>query len=212
MLDYGDILYMHANQSSLKMLDSVYHAALRFVTNSSFRTHHCSLYESVGWPSLHNRRLEHWYIFLFKAILCKLPPYLCSLLTPKVTTGKCNLRSYGQIMYDIPRMWTVFGESAFKFFAPSSWYKLQNHLKLDYLPTLRQFNSRIKDYWSTACTCAATERCWWLCGDDVNLPTVFFFCFLLSVFVVYFKYGTFVLLSWPGLPWKRDSESQWDFS
>ncbi len=26
MLDYGDILYMHAHQSSLKMLDSVYHA------------------------------------------------------------------------------------------------------------------------------------------------------------------------------------------
>ncbi len=45
MLDYGDILYMHANQSSLKMLDSVYHASLRFVTKSSFRTHHCSLYE-----------------------------------------------------------------------------------------------------------------------------------------------------------------------
>ena len=72
---------------------------------------------SVGWPSLHNHRLDHWYIFLFKAILCKLPPYLCSLLTPKVTTRKCNLRSYGQIMYDIPRTRTVFGESAFfKFF------------------------------------------------------------------------------------------------
>ncbi len=42
------IFYMHANQSSLKMLDSVYHAALRFVTNSSFRTHHFSLYGSVG--------------------------------------------------------------------------------------------------------------------------------------------------------------------
>ncbi len=71
MLDYGDILYMHANQSSLKILDSVYHASLRFVTKSSFHTHHCSLYESVGWLSLHNRRLEHWYIFLFKAILYK---------------------------------------------------------------------------------------------------------------------------------------------
>ena len=40
--DYGDILYMHANQSALKMLDSIYHAALRFVTNSDFRTYHCS--------------------------------------------------------------------------------------------------------------------------------------------------------------------------
>jgi len=59
ILDFGDIFYMHANQSSLKMLDSVYHAALRFLTNSHFHTHHCSFYESVGWSSLHNRRLEH---------------------------------------------------------------------------------------------------------------------------------------------------------
>ncbi len=153
-----NIALMHANQSSLKMLDSVYHASLRFGTKSSFRTHHCSLYESVGWLSLHNRRLEHWYIFLFKDILYKLPSYLCSLLTLKVTTSKCNLRSCGQIMYDIPRTRTVFGESAFKVFAPLSWYKLQNHLKLDYLPTMTQF--RIKDYLSTKCTCAITERCW----------------------------------------------------
>jgi len=65
ILDFGDIFYMHANQSSLKMLDSVYHATLRFVTNSNFCTHHCSLYESVGCPSLHNRRLKHLYIFSF---------------------------------------------------------------------------------------------------------------------------------------------------
>jgi len=37
---------MHADQTSLKMLDSVYHAGLRFLTNSNFRTHH-SLYASV---------------------------------------------------------------------------------------------------------------------------------------------------------------------
>lgn len=159
-LDYGDILYMHAKKSSLKMLDSVYHAALRFVTNSSFRTHHCNLYESVGWPSLHNRRLEHWYVFLYKAIMYKLPSYLCSLLIPKVTTGKCNLRSNGQIMYDIPRTRTVFGESAFKFFAPSTWYKLQKYLKLEHLPTLMQFKIRIRDYLRTICTCADTECCW----------------------------------------------------
>ncbi len=146
--------------SSLKMLDSVYHASLRFVTKSSFRTHHCSLYESVGWLSLHNRRLEHWYIYLFKAILYKLPSYLCSLLTLKVTTSKSNLRSYGQIMYDIPRTRTVFGESAFKVFAPLSWYKLQNNLKLDYLPSMTQFKIRMKDYLSTICTCAITECCW----------------------------------------------------
>jgi hypothetical protein len=43
-------------------------------------------------------RKRHWYIFLFKATLFELPPYICSLLTPKVSTRNFNLRSYGQIM------------------------------------------------------------------------------------------------------------------
>ena len=160
ILDYGDILYMHANLSSLKMLDSVYHAALRFVTDLGFRTHHCSLYESVGWPSLYNRRWEHWYCFLYKAVLCDLPPYLCSLLVPKVNTRSCRLRHDRLKMYTIPRTRTVFGESAFKAFAPSSWYKLQSHLNLDYLPSMEDFKARIKDYLTTECTCSLTERSW----------------------------------------------------
>ncbi len=81
-------------------------------------------------------------------------------MTIKVTTRECNLRSYGQIMYDIPRTRTVFGESAFNVFAPLSWYKLQNQLKLDYLLTMTQFKIRIKDYMITKCTRAVTERCW----------------------------------------------------
>ncbi len=56
-------------------------------------------------------------------------------------------------MYDTPRTRTVFGESAFKVCAALSWYKLQNHLKLDYLPTMTQFKIRLKDYLSTKCTC-----------------------------------------------------------
>ena len=156
ILDYGDFLYMHANLS-LKMLDSVYHAALRFVTGLDFRTHHCSLYESVGWSSLQNRRLEHWYIFLYKAILGDLPSYLCSLLTPKIT-NRSNLRSDGQIMYAIPLTRTVFGESAFKAFAPSSWCNLQGYFKLDYLPSMEHFKTRMKEFLSTECTCPLTER------------------------------------------------------
>lgn len=35
VIDYGDILYMHSDLSSLKILDPVYRAALRFVLNSA---------------------------------------------------------------------------------------------------------------------------------------------------------------------------------
>ncbi len=44
VLDYGDILYCHAAPLTLHQLNSVYHSALRFITNDSYHTHHCSLY------------------------------------------------------------------------------------------------------------------------------------------------------------------------
>ena len=49
-------------------------------------------------------------------------------------------------MYVIPRTKTVFGENAFKVFAPSTWEKIQKHFKLDYLPSLEQFKTRIKEF------------------------------------------------------------------
>ncbi len=73
VLDYGDVIYMHAGLSSLKKLDYVYHAALRFVTSASSRTHHCILYELVGWSSLFQRRKVHMLLFIAKALLGKLP-------------------------------------------------------------------------------------------------------------------------------------------
>ncbi len=33
ILDYGDVLYMNAPAQSLHVLESVYHGALRFITN-----------------------------------------------------------------------------------------------------------------------------------------------------------------------------------
>lgn len=74
---------MHANPSSLKMLHSVCHAALWFVILLGVRTHQFSLYEKDNLSSFYKCRMEHWYIFLYEAILHKLPPDLCSLLTPK---------------------------------------------------------------------------------------------------------------------------------
>ena len=48
VLDYGDIVYMYAAPSTLKLLDSVYRSAIRFVTGDAFKTHHCNLYRNVG--------------------------------------------------------------------------------------------------------------------------------------------------------------------
>lgn len=58
-IDCGSILYMHASPSPLKKLDSVFHAALQFVSDSGLRRHHFSLYERVGLSSFYNRRIKH---------------------------------------------------------------------------------------------------------------------------------------------------------
>lgn len=38
VIDYGDILYMHAAFSILRHVDSAYHASLRFITNTKSLT------------------------------------------------------------------------------------------------------------------------------------------------------------------------------
>src|SRR4029434_4094635 len=52
VLDYGDVIYGNASHSTLKTLDAVYHSALRFITGDRYGTHHCTLYNKVGWPAL----------------------------------------------------------------------------------------------------------------------------------------------------------------
>ncbi|XDV45360.1 hypothetical protein PO909_013474, partial [Leuciscus waleckii] len=44
ILDYGDIIYRMAPNTALKKLDTIYHSAIRFVTNAPFHTHHCDLF------------------------------------------------------------------------------------------------------------------------------------------------------------------------
>lgn len=58
LMDYSDVIYMHATASPLKPLDAVYHSALRFITGDVYSAHHCILYikKKLGWPSLSKRR------------------------------------------------------------------------------------------------------------------------------------------------------------
>ncbi len=93
ILDYGDVIYMHASTYLLKRLDGVYHAALRFITNAcSSRTHHCLLYIYAGWSSLCQRTKSYvqgsrflyssnnMLLYIGKTLLGMLPNYITSLL------------------------------------------------------------------------------------------------------------------------------------
>ncbi len=107
-LDYGDTIYRFACPSTLALLDPLYHAALRNISNSGYRTHHCTLYSLVGWPSIAMRRLQHWYLFLYRAILCRLPMYIRSKFVFVQNTH--DLRSNNWLGLKIPSVWTETGE------------------------------------------------------------------------------------------------------
>ena len=69
VLEYGNFVCMNATDTLLKSLDAVYHSAILGL-NTAFSTR-----KLVG-----SRRLIHLYVFIFKALLQKVPPYLTSLL------------------------------------------------------------------------------------------------------------------------------------
>ena len=145
---------MNAPDQSLKKLDTVYHSALRFMTGSDHRVHHCSLYASAKCPSLAVRRFSHWMTFIYKSLLGLLPPYLCLYMCN--TCSHYSLRSQNIIQMQVPTVRTELGKKAFKFSAPSSWNDLQRDLGLTELISLGEFRSVLKDREQRSidsCTC-----------------------------------------------------------
>ncbi len=151
VLDYGDIIYMHAPQNVLKKLDVVYHTALWFVTGISVRTHHCNLYEMTNWTSLCLRRKKHMLIFILKALVVKLPQYISSLLT--YCTNIYNTRLTDKLLLKMPIFHTEIGRSAFSNYAPYVWNELQGILHMESVPSLAMFKNILKSVYIEQCTC-----------------------------------------------------------
>lgn len=154
VLDYGDVVYQFAPISILSSLDAVYHGALRFILNCKSSVHHCTLYKSVGGPSLSSRRKIHWYLMVYKAILGMLPSYLCRLIQHKSVT-KYSLRSQNCYMLSVPFARTELGKKSFAYAALFDWNFIQSKLKLQNLPSFDQFKA---DIWqlnddSEKCNC-----------------------------------------------------------
>ena len=154
VLDYSDLLYMNAPANCLRSLDTVYHGALRFVTGCKALTHRCILYARVEWPSLAARRLIHWHIFIYKAILGLLPHYLCNYIF-KSQSSYC-LRSNEFYLLIMPKVHSEFGKHCFKFAAPAAWNALQKTLKLKELINFETFKTRVREIGAASyrtCSC-----------------------------------------------------------
>ena len=151
VLDYGDTIYGNAVPTTLDPLKTVYHSAIRFITEDAFRTHHCLLYDKVKWLSPENRRKLHLYMFIFKALAGNLPPYISSMLSLK--SNSQGTRSINWITYETPFMRTDLGKTAFSALAPSTWNKLQNTFKLVNFPSIGKFKELVMDSCISVCTC-----------------------------------------------------------
>ena len=141
VLDYGDVIYGNTSQTSLKSLDPVYHSALRFITGDRYGTHHCTLYNKVGWPALSEQRDNHWKIYIYKTITGLLPLYLSSLIT--WNCNYLNTRSQSWLSLYLPRVNTNWGKTAFCYKAPHIWNEVQKLLKLASFISLREFSSLV---------------------------------------------------------------------
>ncbi len=126
------------------MLWTLYHGALRFVTNLKAFTHHCLLYEGVGWSSLSSRKLVHWLIVTYKAILGLLPVCLLTYIKQK-STGDFNLLSQDLFLLSVPKVRSELGKKVFKFAAPFTRNKLQKDLKRNELVLFDIFKRMLND-------------------------------------------------------------------
>ena len=151
VLDYGDVIYRSAAPTTLLPLDTVYHSALRFITGETYNTHHCTLYDRVGWSSLSERRTRHWYQFIFKAIDGKLPPYITLLLHWKRSTRQT--RSSDWLTLEVPPIQSELGKTAFYFDAAQSWNTLQFQLKINNQISYGQFNNLLLNLPTAICDC-----------------------------------------------------------
>ncbi len=104
-----------------------------------------------GW-----RRLQHWYIFIYKAILGLLPSYLLTYISVN-NIGTYNLRSQDLFLLSVSKVRTELGIKACKYAAPSTWNKLQKSMKLNKLVSLVPFKRMLTDLEAatSGCRCFA---------------------------------------------------------
>ena len=123
-------------------------------SQTSTLTHDCNLYTRVGWSSLTMRRLKHWHILIYKAIIGALPPYLRMYIHRKCT-GSYRLRSENFFLLTVPKVRTELGKRAFSYAAPQAWNLLQTELKLRELVSLNTLKGTLTDL--------EAGRCVWKC-------------------------------------------------
>ena len=94
---------------------------------------------------------KHWYVFIYKAVLGKLPWYICSKL--ELIKKNLNLRSSTWMRFKRPPVRTEASNRSLFYFGPWSWNDLQTRFKLASLISLHCFKHKISEFLATCCSC-----------------------------------------------------------
>ena len=147
--DYADVVYQTASKTNLLPLTTAYNNLCRFVLGCSYTTHHCSMYNSLSWPSLGTRRHIHWLQFIFKCIHLNYPYYLQQFLT--LHSSIYNLRHLSQYYFVVPPVRKTVGRRAFKFKAPSDWNQLPANIRS--ISSFYVFKNAVSSCFELECSC-----------------------------------------------------------
>ena len=79
-IEYGDVLYTHANNYMLMKLDKIQYIAMLNVTGARHRTPSHKLFDELEWVSLSKRRNIHMMCLLYKIVNGDAPVYLSNIL------------------------------------------------------------------------------------------------------------------------------------
>jgi len=169
ILNCGDVVHMHASTYLLKRLDGVYHSALRFITNSCSRTHHCLLHNYLGWSSLYQRRKSHMLVFVVKTLLGMLPNYITSLLC--ISRKNYNTWSSNGIKLVVPKVHSEHGKSSFSYYAPWLWNEFQA-FSLETIPPPNVFKNLLQSAMRESCCCFT----WFMMNIVLWLSGMFYMC------------------------------------
>ena len=149
ILDYGDTVYQNTTETNLYPLNVTYNNLCRFILRCPYRTHHCTMYETLNWLSPKSRRYCHWMHLTFKCIFFNFPPYLKQLL--ERYTPPYNLRHTDHPYFTVPRATLECGRRAFKFKAPNDWNALPSSLRS--ITSFNMFKQALLTHTHTPCSC-----------------------------------------------------------
>ena len=129
LIDYCDIIYMHANQDSLQKLQVVQNTACRIILGAGPRDHIRDMHHELKLDYLKDRRNMHLLTECHKNIHTDKTLPLQSFF---ILNKNCPLRRTHRVCkYDVlvPRLRTSAVQKAFSYVGPATWNRLLADLK-----------------------------------------------------------------------------------